>query len=105
MSTLPVPLPRDLEEFIDSMVKSGKASNKADAVCKALKKYAEDQAIEAVLRAEQEAREGKVLKGDLQTLLKKIELFLHTQASQKKHYFLRLVIMMYIRNKKFTIQT
>jgi putative addiction module CopG family antidote len=72
MSTLSVPLTRELEKFVDSMVKSGEASNKADVVRKALRKYAEDQAVEAVLRAEQEAREGKVFKGDLRKLLKKI---------------------------------
>lgn len=72
MSTLSVPLTRDLEQFIEEMVKDGVASNKAAVVRKALKKYAEDQAIEAVLRAEQEMKEGKVLTGDLRDLLKKI---------------------------------
>lgn len=72
MSTLSVPLTRDLEQFIEEMVRDGVASNKAAVVRKALKKYAEDQAIESVLRAEREMKEGKVLTGDLQDLLKKI---------------------------------
>jgi len=72
MSTLSVPLTKTLEEFIEGMVSSGGASNKAEVVRQALARYAEDRAVESVLRSEQEAREGKILKGDLSSLLKKI---------------------------------
>lgn len=70
MSTLSVPLPAFLEEFIKSMVDSGYASNKADVVRKALIKLREDEAVNSVLRAEQEGREGKNLSGDLDELAK-----------------------------------
>lgn len=42
----------------------GIASNKADAIRKALQKYLEDQAVETVLRASKEPR----LKGDIDEL-------------------------------------
>jgi Arc/MetJ-type ribon-helix-helix transcriptional regulator len=70
MSTLSVPITKNLESFVEDMVKRGIASNKAEVVRQALIRYAEDQAVEAVLRSEQEAREGKVLRGDLKGLLK-----------------------------------
>ena len=72
MTTLSVPIPNNLETFIDEMVRGGMAPNKAEVVRRALTKYAEDQAVEAVLRSEQEAREGKVLRGDLNELLNKM---------------------------------
>jgi Arc/MetJ-type ribon-helix-helix transcriptional regulator len=72
MTTLSVPIPSELEEFIDRMIKLGVGSNKADVVRRALIKFAEDQAVEAVLRSEQEAREGKILRGDLRELIKKV---------------------------------
>ncbi len=68
MSTISVPIPAFLEEFIDNMVESGFAANKADLVRKALIKLREDEAVNSVLRAEQEGREGKNLSGDLDEL-------------------------------------
>lgn len=70
MSTLSVPLPAFLEEFIEKMVDSGYAANKADVVRKALIKLREDEAVNSVLQAEQEGREGKNLEGDLDELAK-----------------------------------
>jgi Arc/MetJ-type ribon-helix-helix transcriptional regulator len=52
------------------MIDSGFAANKADVVRKALIKLKEDEAVNSVLRAEQEAREGKLLEGDLDELAK-----------------------------------
>lgn len=71
MSTLSVPIPAVLEEFIKDMVANGRAANKADVVRKALMKYREDEAVNAVLRAQQEGREGKNLEGDLDELAKR----------------------------------
>lgn len=72
MSTISVPLTSTLETFIDDMVRQGIASNKAEVVRRALVRFAEDQAVEAVLRSEQEARDGKILRGDLRDLMKKM---------------------------------
>jgi len=72
MSTLSVPLDAQLEAFIDSMVKSGRYSNKAVVVRQAIKKMSEDEAIEVVMQGMRELREGKILSGDLDELAKQI---------------------------------
>ena len=54
------------------MIRQGIASNKADVVRRALVCYKEDQAVAAVLKAEQEVREGKILRGDLRKLMRKL---------------------------------
>jgi len=72
MSTLSVPLTPQLEETINGFVASGYAPNKAEVVRKALKHLAENEAVMAVRISQQEAREGKILRGDLRKLMKKI---------------------------------
>jgi Arc/MetJ-type ribon-helix-helix transcriptional regulator len=69
MSTISVPIPAFLEEFIKSMISSGVATDKADVVRKALIKMREDEAVNSVLRAEQDIREGELLEGDLDELV------------------------------------
>lgn len=72
MSTLSVPLSPELEKFIINQVKSGRASNKADVVRRALVQFSEDEAVRVVLEASQEVKDGKVLRGDLRELMKRI---------------------------------
>jgi putative addiction module CopG family antidote len=72
MSTLSVPLTPELERFIEQMVKDGRAANKADAVRKAIRRLSEEEAIAAILTSEREIKEGKILRGDLLKLIKKI---------------------------------
>ena len=72
MSTLTVPISGPLGKQIEDFVKSGFASSKADLARKALKHYAEELAIRALLQAEQEVADGKILRGDLDTLAKAI---------------------------------
>ena len=67
MSMLSVPLTPKLEETINSLVESGVAANKADLARKAIEYFAEQQAIEDVLRAEKEP----TLRGDLDELAKR----------------------------------
>ncbi len=71
MSTVSVPLSAKLEQTIDTLVRVGHGANKADLIRKAITSFAEEQAVLAVLKSEQEVREGKVLRGDLRKLLKK----------------------------------
>ena len=71
MTTLSVPLPAHLEESVNNLVKKGFAANKADVVRKAIIRLIEDEAVTAVLMAEQEIAEGKGLRGDLRILSKK----------------------------------
>lgn len=68
MATISVPITAQQEEFIRSYIKEGKAENKAQVVRRALVKMAEDEAVQAVLRAQQEP----LLKGDLRTLMRKL---------------------------------
>ncbi|MEK9185007.1 MAG: type II toxin-antitoxin system ParD family antitoxin [Patescibacteria group bacterium] len=72
MSTLSVPLSIREQEFIDSYVKSGQAENKAQVVRRALRFFEEEEAVQSILRAEQELKAGKVMYGDLRELIKKI---------------------------------
>ena len=70
MTTISVPLRKDNEKKLDELVRSGVGSSRADVMRKALDRLAEDEAVEAVLRAERELGEGKALRGDLRKLLK-----------------------------------
>lgn len=72
MSTLSVPLKPGQEEAIEMLIKNGYGANKADVIRRALEQFIEDVAIMAVLRAEQEVAEGKVLHGDIRKLIKQI---------------------------------
>lgn len=67
MSMLSVPLTPALEETIERLVKDGIAANKAELARKAIEYFAEQQAIEDVLRAEREPS----LSGDLDELAKR----------------------------------
>ncbi len=69
MTTLSVPLSPEQQKFIESYVKSGQADNKAQVVRRALKLLEEEEAVQAVLKAQKEP----VLRGDLRELMKKIK--------------------------------
>lgn len=68
MSTLSVPLTPELESHVEKLVDSGYGSNKADVVRRAIKAAAEEQAIQALLKA----AEGPFFSGDLDELAKQI---------------------------------
>jgi len=67
MSMLSVPLTPKLEKTINDLVENGVAANKAELARKAIEYFAEQQAIEDVLRAEREP----TLRGDLDELAKR----------------------------------
>ena len=73
MSTISVPLNEKLESSLNNLVKSGFADNKAAVMRKALVRLSEEEAIQAVLRAQQEVKEGKIFRGDLRKLLAKMK--------------------------------
>lgn len=73
MPTLSIHLTPKLEETIDGFVERGYASNRVEVVQKAIEILAKEEAISAVLEAEREVTEGKILKGDLQKLMKQIK--------------------------------
>ena len=68
-----MPLPANLEAFIDRMVKSGNAANKADVVRKALRRMSDEEAVNRILEAEKEITLGKGLRGDLRELAKRFK--------------------------------
>ncbi len=68
MTTLSVPLPAHLEELVKKLAKQ-RGSNKAEVVRHALELLAEEEAVMAVLKAEQEL----TLRGNLKDLIKKIK--------------------------------
>ncbi len=68
MTTLSIPISSELATFIETLIRSGKASNKADAVRRALTYFAEEQAVNAVLEAQREPN----LKGNIRDLMKKL---------------------------------
>ena len=73
MSTISVPLPAHLEMELNKLVKSGYGINKADVVRRAITRLAEEEAVEAILKAQKEISLGKGLSGDLRELAKKIK--------------------------------
>ncbi len=70
-TTISVPITQEQKRFIKERVKSGKAANVAHAVRQAITLLEEEDAVVSLLRAQQEAREGKVFSGDLAELAKK----------------------------------
>jgi Arc/MetJ-type ribon-helix-helix transcriptional regulator len=72
MTTISVPLPEELTKFIDKMVDSKKAENKAAVVRRALYNLSEQEALNDLLEAHREVDEGKILKGNLDELAKSI---------------------------------
>lgn len=74
MTTISVPIPHHMLEFIEREVKMGNFENKAAVVRKAISKFREDVAYESLLRAEKDIEEGRIFKGDLDELVKKLKL-------------------------------
>ena len=73
MTTISVPITSEQEKFINDLVKSGKAANKAHVVRYAIQRLAEEEAVATVMGAERELSEGRGLRGNLETLLKRIK--------------------------------
>ncbi len=59
--------------IINDIVKSGRAASKAHAMRMAIDLLAREEAIASIRRSQQEIREGKILKGDLDELAKLID--------------------------------
>lgn len=73
MTTISVPLPPHMIEFIEQEVRMGNYENKAMVIRKAIALFEENRTIEAVLRSEKDVREGKVFYGDLKEIAKKFK--------------------------------
>lgn len=73
MTTISIPISNELNKFIDDQVRLGNASSKAELIRRAIIKFKEDEFINSILKAKQEIKDGKVLKGDLDKLAKGFE--------------------------------
>jgi Arc/MetJ-type ribon-helix-helix transcriptional regulator len=69
MATISVPLSPKLQELLDGLVSDRVGANRADVMRRALEHFAEEEAINAVLRAEREVSQGKILRGDAHDIL------------------------------------
>lgn len=69
MSTISVPLSPKLNELLNTLVQMGSGANKADVMRRALESYAEEEAVNAILKAQREPD----LHGDLLELMAKID--------------------------------
>jgi len=68
MSTVSVPLPDETLKAVKALVEQGLAENVASLIRKAIRKYVEEEAINAVLKASQEPS----LDGDLDELASRL---------------------------------
>jgi Arc/MetJ-type ribon-helix-helix transcriptional regulator len=71
MITISVPMPKDLLEFIDSVITSGEAENRAQAVRKAVRKMREQIEINEIFEASRQIKHGLAYTGDLRKILTK----------------------------------
>lgn len=71
MTTISVPMPKDLLEFVDSIIFSGEAENRAQAIRKSVRKMREHVEINEIFEASRQVREDLVYTGDLKEIIKK----------------------------------
>lgn len=72
MTTITTPIDKDLEEFINAEIREGNSETKAHVVRQALRLLREDRAYKRIREAEEDMKEGRVYKGDLRKLVKKL---------------------------------
>jgi len=66
MTTISVPMPRDLLKFVDSIIASGEAENRAQAVRKAVRKMREQTEIDEIFEASLQIKQGYSYTGILE---------------------------------------
>ena len=73
MTTITVPITKELESFIEEEISSGTSETKAGLVRHALARLQEERALSRLQEAESDILEGRVYKGDLKSLMKKMK--------------------------------
>ena len=73
MTTITVPISKELEHFIEDEISSGTSETKAGLVRLALTRLQEERALSRLEEAERDISSGRVYKGDLRTLLTKMK--------------------------------
>lgn len=69
MATISVPLSPELQGQLDTLVAEGIGANRADVMRRALQSFAEEEAVNAVLKAEREVKAGRILRGKAKDVL------------------------------------
>lgn len=73
MTTITVPINNEIEKFINQEISEGRAESKAHLVRYALMRLQTDRSMLDLMEAEDDIKTGKVYKGDLKTILKKMK--------------------------------
>ncbi|MFZ2500814.1 MAG: hypothetical protein WAW90_02380 [Minisyncoccia bacterium] len=71
MTTITIPIGKELQDFVESEVRAGTSDSKAHLVRYALGRLREERALARLQEAETDIKEHRVYKGDLKKLLKK----------------------------------
>lgn len=71
MTTITVPINKELESFIAEELSQGGGESKAHLVRYALERLREERAFSRIEEARRDITEGRVYKGDLKKMLKK----------------------------------
>ncbi|MEK7134281.1 MAG: hypothetical protein AAB819_00955 [Patescibacteria group bacterium] len=71
MTTITVPITKELESFISEEMNAGTSESKAHLVRFALMRLREERALSRINEAEADIKAGRVYKGDLKKLIKK----------------------------------
>jgi len=72
MATITTPIGKELEDFIKREVREGNAATKTQVVRQALELLREERALERIREAEDDIKNRRIYKGDLQKLIKKL---------------------------------
>ena len=70
MTTITIPIGKDLEQFIEEELAHGVSESKAHLVRYALLRLSEERVFARIQEAEQDIKDGRVYKGDLKKLVK-----------------------------------
>ena len=71
MSTITVPISKELESFINEELAAGTSESKAHLVRFAMMRLMEERALARLEEAEADIRDGRVFKGDLKKLIER----------------------------------
>lgn len=71
MTTITIPITKELESFIEGELRAGTSDSKAHLVRYALGRLQEERAIMRLQEAEADIKEGRVYHGNLKKILKK----------------------------------
>lgn len=73
MTTITVPISKELEQFIEEEISFGVSETKAGLVRYALSRLQEERALSRLSEAERDIQEGRLYQGNLKDLLKKMK--------------------------------